>query len=111
MTVRFPNHAQTARRMTALTLFVIGVSLTVVLYYVKTRAQSARAESVQLERLIQSEEAQIRVLLAEIAFLENPERLRELSMEQLGLEPIKVDRIIAQKDIEKHFPMVENSDE
>ena len=105
MTVRFANHAQTARRMSALILFMIGVVLMVVLFYVKTRAQSARLEVVSLERQISDQEAQLKVLDAEIAFLENPARLRELSVSQLGLEPITVKNVIRESDIDALFPL------
>ena len=50
--VYIPSHIRAARRMTGFLLFLIGVALTVGLYYVKTRAQTARKQAVKLERQI-----------------------------------------------------------
>jgi len=112
VSVYIPSHIRAARRMTAFILFVIGVSLTVGLYYVKTRAQSAKKEVRRLEHLISQEEASLRVLKAEIAYLENPARLKELSSEHLGLEPIDVEDVITVSDIAIRFPLKEvSSDE
>lgn len=107
MSVYVPSHIRAARRMTAFLLFVIGVGLTVALYYVKTNAQSAKRELVRLERQIAAEETALRVLKAEIAYLENPARLKDLSEAQLGLAPIKNDQVITKADIETQFPLRE----
>jgi cell division protein FtsL len=107
MSVYVPSHIRAARRMTAFILFIIGVGLTVTLYYVKTNAQSSKRQLVKLERQISTEDAAVRVLKAEIAYLENPARLNELSQTQLGLEPIKAERVITQADIAKQFPLRE----
>ncbi len=106
--VYIPSHIRAARRMTGFILFLIGVSLTVGLYYVKTRAQTARKHAVNLERKIDREEATLRVLRAEIAYLENPERLKELSAQQLGLAPIGVSGVIQVKDVVTRFPLRES---
>jgi len=108
VSVYIPSHIRAARRMTAFILFVIGVSLTVGLYYVKTRAQSAKKEVRRLEHLITQEEASLRVLKAEIAYLENPSRLKELSSQQLGLEPIRVDNVISADEVIAQFPLRED---
>jgi len=105
--VYVPSHIRAARRMTAFILFVIGVGLTVGLYYVKTRAQSAKSQAVNLERQIAQEEASLRMLKAEIAYLENPERLKSLSAQELGLEPVKVKTVITAADIAAQFPLRE----
>lgn len=105
MSVYIPSHIRAARRMTAFILFVIGVSLTVGLYYVKTRAQSAKKEVRRLERLISQEEASLSVLKAEIAYLENPARLQELSSQHLNLEPVEVENVISMSDIAIRFPL------
>jgi len=108
MSVYIPSHIRAVRRMTAFILFVIGVSLTVGLYYVKTRAQSAKKEVRHLEALILQEEASLRVLKAEIAYLENPVRLKELSGQQVGLEPIRVINVISPDEIISQFPLRED---
>ena len=109
--VYIPSHIRAARRMTGFLLFLIGVALTVGLYYVKTRAQTARKQAVKLERQIAQEEASLRVLQAEIAYLESPERLSELSKAHLGLEPIPVKDVITVKDIVSEFPLREPAPE
>jgi len=110
MSVYVPSHIRAARRMTAFLLFIIGVGLTVALYYVKTNAQSAKRELVRLERQITAEETAIRVLKAEIAYLENPARLQELSEAQFGLEPVSNDHVITKADIKTQFPLREPSE-
>lgn len=103
--VYIPSHIRAARRMTGFILFLIGVALTVGLYYVKTRAQTARKQAVKLERQIEQEEASLRVLQAEIAYLESPERLSALSKAHIGLEPVAVKDVITVKGIVSEFPL------
>ncbi|WP_051279191.1 cell division protein FtsL [Hellea balneolensis] len=103
--VYIPSHIRAARRMTGFILFLIGVALTVGLYYVKTRSQTARKQSAALERQISQEEANLSVLQAEIAYLESPDRLKQLSQRHLGLEPIKVKNVLAVKDVMEEFPL------
>jgi cell division protein FtsL len=103
--VYIPSHIRAARRLTGFLLFLIGVALMVGLYYVKTRSQTARKQAVKLERQIEQEEASLRVLSAEIAYLENPERLGVLSAEHLGLKPIVVKDVIQVKDIVSEYPL------
>lgn len=105
--VYIPSHIRAARRMTGFLLFIIGVALTVGLYYVKTRSQTARKQAVKIERQIAQEEASLRVLRAEIAYLENPERLKALSETHLGLAPVAVKDVIELKDIAVQFPLRE----
>jgi len=105
--VYIPSHIRAARRMTGFLLFLIGVALTVGLYYVKTRAQTARKQAVKIERQVAQEEASIRVLQAEIAYLENPERLKLLSETHLGLKPVAVKDVLELKDIVSEFPLRE----
>jgi len=110
--VYIPSHIRAARRMTGFLLFIIGVALTVGLYYVKTRAQTARKHAVKIERQIAQEETSLRVLRAEIAYLESPERLKSLSEAHLGLQPVVVKDVIRVKDIVSEFPLrVQPSDE
>ena len=107
MSVYYRDQAKAARRMTALLLFVIGVFLTVALYYVKTRAQSAKAEVKRLERQLTAEQAAMTVLRAEIAHLETPERLKSLAAQHLELEPTRADQNQTLVDIEAAFPLRE----
>ena len=79
-----------SRRLGLFLLLVIGVLLTVALFYVKTGAKEAKADVMRLERQIEAERAAIAVLEAERAVLTNPARLRELSHDRLDLEVIEI---------------------
>lgn len=105
--VYIPNNINIARRMTGIFMLIIGVALIIALYYVKIRSQTANQEVRRLERLVVEEENAIRVLQAEIAFLENPDRLRNLSNIYLSLEPISAKNIISIDEIVNEFPLRE----
>ncbi|MGB6229360.1 MAG: cell division protein FtsL [Litorimonas sp.] len=77
-----------SRRLGLLLMIMLGVALTVVLFSVKTRAQEAQAEVARLEAEIERQQVALSVLSAERAVLANPERLRQLSRDQLDLAPI-----------------------
>ncbi|MGB3454961.1 MAG: hypothetical protein WBG08_13775 [Litorimonas sp.] len=82
-----------SRRLGLFLLIVLGLSLTMGLFFVKSRAQDARAEVASLEARIAEHEAAIAVLVAERAVLANPDRLRRLSQDRLGLTPISTDTV------------------
>lgn len=105
MSVAYTSQAKAARRLSWFILFVIGVALTVTLYYVKTRAQSARADVQRLTQQIEAETATIRVLRAELAVLENPQRLAVLAQQELGLSPIAPAQTFTADDIPALFEM------
>ncbi len=105
--VYIPNNMNIARRMTGIIMLIIGVALIIALYYVKIRSQTANQEVRRLERLVVEEENAIRVLQAEIAFLENPDRLRNLSNIYLSLQPISAKNIISIDEIVNEFPLRE----
>ena len=105
--VYIPNNMNIARRMTGIFMLIIGVVLIIALYYVKTRSQTANQEVLRLERLVLKEESAIKVLQAEIAFLENPDRLRGLSDIYLSLHPISAENIISIDDILNEFTLRE----
>ena len=107
MSVAYHDTMRASRRLTGFLLFVIGVGLTIGLYYVKTRAQTARAEVRTLERQIAAEEAAIGVLRAEIAYLEAPDRLARLGEEHLGLASTPPERLVGAEAIIMEFPLRE----
>ncbi len=86
-------------------LFLIGVLLTVALYFVKTKAQSAQTQAQRLGYQIDQEQDAIDVLRAEIAHLESPARLQALSIEELGLEPLAVNQFLSVSDIDADIAM------
>lgn len=105
MSVSYATTGRAARRMSWFLLFLVGVALTVTLYFVKTHAQSAKNEVRQLTRSIAAEEAAIRVLRAELAYLENPTRLSQLNDEHLNLSPITPEQERKAADIIAMFPL------
>lgn len=83
-----------SKKLTAFVLFVIGVALTVSLFYVKTQSQTARSEVKRLERAISEKEASIAVLEAELAYRQSPDRLSRLAETYLELEPIRINNTL-----------------
>ncbi len=87
-------------------LMLFGIGLILFLYLVKIRALQTRAEIAQLHRSIMQEEQELRLLSAELAYLQNPERLKKLAQEYLDLQPvrnsqIKTMNVIAELDAEE----------
>ena len=103
----YQTQADVARRVTGFIFLLVGLFLMIALYYVKTRAQTARKTASKLHYTITLEEAAINVLRAEIAHLENPERLQALSETHLGLAPTTTEQMITQSDIAQLFPLKE----
>lgn len=87
-------HPRRVSRFGWLGLMLVGVVLVVVLFIIKAHALEARSKLRELEHTLAQEKAEIRMINAEIAHLESPERLRKLSKEHLGLEPVKVEQTL-----------------
>jgi len=68
--------------------WMLVVVLAVVVYLGKTFAGDERTRIAEVEQQIDRERARVRVLRAEVAYLEQPERLERLAREYLGMEPI-----------------------
>ncbi len=62
--------------------------LVVGLYLVKTFAGGERADIAQTESSIADEQRRIRLLEAEVSYLEQPGRISRLSEQYLGLQPL-----------------------
>ena len=73
-------------------VYVIALGLLVLLimsvYLAKTMAGRERAEIASVERRIAEERAQIRLLEAEVAHLEQPSRIERLSSVYLDMGPV-----------------------
>jgi hypothetical protein len=71
-------------------LWGVGLLLVLVigLYLVKTFAGGERADIASTEQQIADEQHRIRLLHAELAYLEQPVRIERLSEQYLGFEPI-----------------------
>ena len=61
----------------------------------------------ELNAAIAAENAAIRVLRAELAYLDNPARLSELIADHLALEATTPEREVGLEDIVKRFPLSE----
>ena len=61
--------------------------LVIALYLVKTFAGGERADIAQTEQQIADEQHRIRLLHAELAYLEQPSRIERLSEKYLGMQP------------------------
>jgi cell division protein FtsL len=61
-------------------------------YLAKTMAGRERAEIARIERQMAEERDRIRLLKAEVAHLEQPERVERLSESYLGLAPVDAKR-------------------
>jgi len=66
--------------------------LMLVVYLAKTFAGSERTEIARVERQISDEKVRVRLLRAEVAHLEQPERIERLSRQFLGMEPVTAKR-------------------
>jgi cell division protein FtsL len=71
---------------------VVAASLLVALilgvYLAKTVAGKERSEIASVEREIAAEQTRIRLLKAEVAHLEQPNRIEALSTQYLGMVPV-----------------------
>jgi cell division protein FtsL len=78
-------------RVVELGAVCILLALILVVYLAKTHAGGERADIDQVQSQIIDEETRIRLLKAEVADLEQPERLEALSGRYLHLAPIPAD--------------------
>lgn len=106
----YSKNSRAARHMSWFLLFLIGVALTVTLYFVKTHAQSAQRDVENLTHAIAAEEAAIRVLRAELAYLESPTRLSELNEAHLNLGPILPAQERRLDSVEVLFPLIDEAE-
>ena len=81
--------------MGLLAAIVLGV------YLAKTIAGRERAEIARVERQIDMERDRIRLLHAEVAFLEQPSRIERLSRAYLGMAPTKAKRETTVEDLSR----------
>lgn len=79
-------------RVIEVAAFAIFLTTAMVVYLSKTGAGRDNAEIVQINQQIADEQGQLRLLSAEVAYLEQPERIERLSTQYLGLQPIAAAR-------------------
>ena len=82
-------------------IVAMGVLVAIVLgvYLAKTVAGRERAEIARISRQIDAERGRIRLLHAEVAFLEQPARIERLSTAYLGLKPTSAQREASADDL------------
>ena len=86
--------------LTLLLVLVLGV------YMAKTFAGRERAQIAEVERQIEDEKVRVRLLKAEVAYLEQPRRIEQLA-QQLQLAPIKPEHETTEDaliDVARHAP-------
>ncbi len=88
----FFDHRVRGFRIVELGGLVVLLILVLTVYLAKTGAGGKRADIDHLQGQIGDERTQIRILKAEVATLEQPERLEALSSRYLGLVPISARR-------------------
>lgn len=77
------------------------IALVFGVYLAKTFAGRERQEIARIERQIRAEHASIRLLKAEVAHLEQPERLEHLSETYLNLAPVEAKREAPAESLEE----------
>jgi cell division protein FtsL len=75
-------------RIVELFAFVVLVALAFGVYMAKTEAGRERSKISVIERQIAEEQRKLKLLRAEVAHLEQPDRLEQLSTQHLGLQPV-----------------------
>ena len=75
-------------RIVELGAMVVLAALVVVVYLAKDGAGDKRADIDRVQQQIVAEQEQIRLLKAEVAHQEQPERLEALAGQYLGLQPV-----------------------
>jgi hypothetical protein len=88
----FLNHRVRGFRIVEVGALGVLLVLILAVYLAKTGAGAKRADIDAIQQQIFSEKSQIRVLKAEVASLEQPERLEALSGKYLGLVPVSARR-------------------
>ncbi len=81
----------------------LGVLVAMVLgvYLAKTVAGRERGDIARITRQIEAEQERIRLLHAEVAYLEQPSRIERLASAYLGLAPISAKREANPDDISR----------
>ncbi len=83
------------------TLFCLGVAAAggAALFLVTNQAQKREEELSRLRRQITASQEMIHVLRAEWSYLNQPDRLKELAVFHLGMEPVPASRIVRLEDL------------
>jgi len=91
MTNLFQRRVRGFRLVNVVAVAVLVATILIV-YLAKTGAGRENADIVEVQMQIQQERERLRLLGAEVAFLEQPERIERLSSQYLGMAPIAAGR-------------------
>lgn len=91
--MNMPRSSSFLRHTTVLFLLLAG-GISMVLFSVKYQVHDLEAEQVRLIHELEDERRALHVLHAEWAHLNNPERIRQLSAEYLGMVPVRPEQIV-----------------
>ena len=94
-------------RVVEMVCLCVLLALVLGVYMAKTFAGRERAQIAEVEREIGEEKARVRLLKAEVAFLEQPRRIEQYAL-QLQLAPIKPERETTEDaliDVARHAPV------
>jgi cell division protein FtsL len=96
----FFDHRFRGFRVVELGGLVVLLILILTVYLAKTGAGGKRADIDRIQAQIFDEQTQIRMLRAEVATLEQPQRLEALSSRYLGLQPISARREVTPEGLQ-----------
>lgn len=80
-------------RQTTALCALLAIALAILLMAVKFQVQRLERELDRLQRQTAAERQAVHVLTAEFSYLIDPERLRRLASEHLGLVPVKPEQL------------------
>ncbi len=80
-------------------LLGIGVCLLVTLFVIKTNALAAHKQELALRKALERENQEIKILKAEIAYLESPERIARLAKDHLDLVVTPPEKTVSLDDL------------
>jgi hypothetical protein len=85
--------------------FIGLVSSAFALYWAKAEAQSAREHVIQLQNEVDIQRRAVRLLEAELAWMERPDRLEATARNKLGLTPVTAQSTASIDDLDQIAPL------
>jgi hypothetical protein len=75
------------------------------LYWAKAEAQAAREQVVTLQDEVETQRRAVRILEAEVAYIERPDRLEATARTQMGLVPLVASQTANLSDLDAIAPI------
>ncbi len=85
--------------------FVGLVGSAFALYWAKAEAQSAREHVIKLQNEVDTQRRAVRLLEAELAWMERPDRLEATARHKLGLTPVTAQSTASLDDLDQIAPL------